>query len=114
MKRCCGVDDWGEEINPDVDFPFSHISHFSNIPNFPFYRFSNFPFFPRTISIMAKVDYLLHESSVGYALFEVVHQADVVGNRLRAVRDAMIDLSRFGKMVKLVSFAPFQYVRRQS
>ena len=59
---------------------------------------------------MAKVDYLLHESSVGYALFEVVYQADVVGNRLRAVRDAMIDLSRFGKMVKLVSFAPFQYV----
>jgi nucleolar protein 56 len=57
---------------------------------------------------MANVDYLLHESSVGYALFQVVHQADTVGNRLRAVRDAMNDLSKFGKMVKVVSFAPFQ------
>ncbi|KAI9788193.1 MAG: snoRNP complex protein nop56 [Peltula sp. TS41687] len=57
---------------------------------------------------MASIDYLLHESSVGYALFQVVHQADVVGNRSKAVRDAMNDLSKFGKMVKLVSFAPFQ------
>lgn len=59
---------------------------------------------------MSNIDYLLHESSVGYALFQVVHQPDVVGNRLQAVRDAMEDLSRFGKMVKLVSFAPFQLV----
>ena len=58
---------------------------------------------------MANVDYLLHESSVGYALFEVIHQADAVGNRLPTVRDAMNDLSKFGKMVKLVSFAPFKY-----
>ena len=57
---------------------------------------------------MANVDYLLHESSVGYALFQVIHQADVVGNRLQTVRDAMEDLSKFGKMVQLVSFMPFQ------
>lgn len=57
---------------------------------------------------MANIDYLLHETSVGYALFQVVHQADVVGNRSRAVRDAMTDLSKFGKMVKVISFAPFQ------
>lgn len=74
------------------------------------------------------VDYLLHESSVGYAVFQVVHQADTVGNRLKEVQDAvqvsqsrcggekakrltqMQDLSKFGKMIKLVSFAPFQYV----
>ena len=32
------------------------------------------------------VDFLLHESSVGYAIFQVVHQADAVGNRLREVQ----------------------------
>jgi nucleolar protein 56 len=58
----------------------------------------------------AAVDYLLHESSVGYAIFQVVHQADTVGNRLKEVQDAAQDLAKFGKMVKLVSFAPFQYV----
>jgi hypothetical protein len=35
------------------------------------------------------VNYLLHESSVGYALFEVVHQADSIGNRLKEVQDSM-------------------------
>ena len=57
---------------------------------------------------MSKIDYLLHETSVGYALFQVVHQADVVGNRLPAIRAAMSDLGKFGKMVKVASFAPFQ------
>ena len=61
----------------------------------------------------AAVDYLLHESSVGYAFFQVVHQADTVGNRLKEVQDAAQDLAKFGKMVKLVSFAPFQYVYTQ-
>ena len=73
------------------------------------------------------VDYLLHESSVGYAIFQVVHQPDTVGNRLKEVQDSVQvfcidraqtssgeivtffqDLAKFGKMVKLVSFAPFQ------
>ncbi|KAL2045512.1 hypothetical protein N7G274_001940 [Stereocaulon virgatum] len=53
------------------------------------------------------IDYLLHESSVGYAIFQVIHQADTVGNRLREVQDSVQDLAKFGKMVKLVSFAPF-------
>ncbi|KAI9831181.1 MAG: snoRNP complex protein nop56 [Phylliscum demangeonii] len=57
---------------------------------------------------MAHVDYLLHECAVGYALFEVLHQADVVGNRSKAVLDSKDDLSRFGKTVQLVSFVPFQ------
>lgn len=35
------------------------------------------------------VDYLLHESSVGYAIFQVVHQPDTVGNRLKEVQDAV-------------------------
>lgn len=59
---------------------------------------------------MSAVDYLLHESSVGYALFKVVHQADTIGNRLKEVQEAATDLSKFGKMVELVSFAPFQSV----
>ncbi|MCJ1481898.1 snoRNP complex protein nop56 [Schaereria dolodes] len=54
------------------------------------------------------VDYLLHESSVGYAIFQMVHQADTVGNRLKEVQNSVQDLAKFGKMVKLVSFAPFQ------
>lgn len=74
------------------------------------------------------VDYLLHESSVGYAIFQVVHQPDTVANRLKEVQESvqvicvdreevateeiltfLQDLAKFGKMVKLVSFAPFQY-----
>lgn len=59
---------------------------------------------------MSGVDYLLSESSVGYGLYQVVQQADTIGNRLKEVQDAANDLSKFGKMVKLVSFAPFQFV----
>ena len=54
------------------------------------------------------VDYLLHESSVGYAVFAVKLQADSIGARLKEVQDAHTDLAKFGKMVQLVSFAPFQ------
>ncbi|TVY84847.1 Nucleolar protein [Lachnellula suecica] len=57
---------------------------------------------------MSAVDYLLHESAVGYAIFKVVHQADTIGNRLKEVQDAGQDLAKFGKMVKLESFAPYR------
>ena len=57
---------------------------------------------------MSGIDYLLHESSVGYAIFAVKLQSDTVGARLKEVQDAHTDLARFGKMVQLVSFAPFQ------
>ncbi|KAG8630568.1 hypothetical protein KVT40_002187 [Elsinoe batatas] len=53
------------------------------------------------------VDYLLHESSVGYAVFKVTMQADSIGNRLKEVQQQSTELSKFGKMVSLVSFAPF-------
>lgn len=56
------------------------------------------------------IDYLLHESAVGYAIFHVEHQADTIGNRLKEVQDAGQDLAKFGKMVKLVNFAPYRYV----
>ncbi len=54
------------------------------------------------------IDYLLHESSVGYAVFSVRLQSDTIGARLKEVQDAQTDLARFGKTVQLVSFAPFQ------
>jgi hypothetical protein len=64
---------------------------------------------PTTLElIMANVNYLLYESAVGYAVFEVVYQADSVGLGLQEVRDSMRNLSRFGKMVKLVNFTPWQ------
>ncbi|KAI1614962.1 hypothetical protein EDD37DRAFT_401326 [Exophiala viscosa] len=53
-------------------------------------------------------DYLLHEGPMGYSLFKVALQADTVGNRLKEVQDSVQDLSRFGKMVDLVSFLPFE------
>jgi len=57
---------------------------------------------------MSAIDYLLHESALGYAIFQVVHQADTIGNRLKEVQDAGQDLAKFGKMVKLVNFAPYR------
>ncbi|KAG0647052.1 Ribosome biosynthesis sik1 [Hyphodiscus hymeniophilus] len=56
----------------------------------------------------ANVDYLLHESSVGYAIVQVVHQAETIGNRLKEVQDASQDLAKFGKMVKVVNFSPYR------
>lgn len=45
---------------------------------------------------------------MGYAVFQVVHQPETIGNRLKEVQDAGQDLSKFGKMVKLVNFAPYR------
>jgi nucleolar protein 56 len=53
-------------------------------------------------------DYLLYEAPMGYSLFKVVHQADTVGNRLKEVQEGVQDLAKFGKMVDLVSFLPFE------
>ncbi|KIW86856.1 uncharacterized protein Z519_12477 [Cladophialophora bantiana CBS 173.52] len=53
-------------------------------------------------------DFLLHEGPMGYSIFKVVHQADAVGHRLKEVQDGVQDLARFGKMVDLVSFLPFE------
>lgn len=57
---------------------------------------------------MSSIDYLLHESSVGYAVFNVRLASDTVGARLKEVQDAHTNLARFGKLIQLVSFAPFQ------
>ncbi|PHH83057.1 hypothetical protein CDD82_3715 [Ophiocordyceps australis] len=56
---------------------------------------------------MSHIDYALYEAPVGYAVFKVLHQPDAVGLKLKEVQEAAEDLSRFGKMVKLVNFTPF-------
>jgi nucleolar protein 56 len=56
-------------------------------------------------------DYLLFEAPMGYSLFKTVHQADTVGNRLKEVQEGVLDLAKFGKMVELVSFLPFEYAQ---
>lgn len=43
------------------------------------------------------VDYLLHESSLGYAIFKVAMQPDTVGNRLKEVQQKAGDLAHFGE-----------------
>lgn len=53
-------------------------------------------------------DFLLHEGPMGYSLFKVVHQPESVGNRLKEVQDGVQDLAKFGKMVNLQSFLPFE------
>ncbi|KAF2500024.1 Nop-domain-containing protein [Lophium mytilinum] len=52
-------------------------------------------------------DFLLLESPVGYSIFAVKMQADAIGSRLKEVQESAQDLAKFGKMVELVSFAPF-------
>ena len=54
-------------------------------------------------------DFVLYEGPLGYALFETKQSADVVGNRLKEVQAAAQDLAKFGKMVQLKSFLPFEY-----
>ncbi|XP_043725496.1 nucleolar protein 56-like [Telopea speciosissima] len=50
--------------------------------------------------------YLLYESASGYALF-LSHGIDEIGQNTEAVRSSVLDLNRFGKVVKLVAFNPF-------
>ncbi|GAB2269706.1 snoRNP complex protein nop56 [Dionaea muscipula] len=51
--------------------------------------------------------YLLFESSSGYALF-LAHGIDEIGQNTDAVRNSVADLNRFGKVVKLTAFHPFE------
>ncbi|XP_043723745.1 nucleolar protein 56-like [Telopea speciosissima] len=50
--------------------------------------------------------YLLYESASGYALF-LAHGIDEIGQNTEAVRSSVLDLNRFGKVVKLAAFHPF-------
>ncbi|PIN21972.1 Ribosome biogenesis protein - Nop56p/Sik1p [Handroanthus impetiginosus] len=51
--------------------------------------------------------YLLYESASGYGLF-LAHGIDEIGQNTEAVRSSVSDLNRFGKVVKLAAFSPFE------
>ena len=53
------------------------------------------------------ITHLLFESASGYAIFEVKLHEDV-GAKSLAVQESIMDLAKFGKMVNLLSFAPFK------
>ncbi|KAI1431333.1 pre-rRNA processing nucleolar protein-like protein Sik1 [Xylaria sp. CBS 124048] len=54
---------------------------------------------------MPHLDFILHESATGYALFKVVHQQDEIALRTEEVKKAADDLSKLGKMISLTSYA---------
>lgn len=54
-----------------------------------------------------QVNYVLFETASGYALFERL-QSEEIGAKLEEVQDTVQDLVKFGKMMKLKSFAPFK------
>ena len=57
---------------------------------------------------MAGLDYLLFEEATGYGIFKVLIQQDDIASRSKEVQEAAHDLSKFSKMIELVSFAPFK------
>lgn len=50
--------------------------------------------------------FLLFESASGYGLFEAT-KFDEIGNSVDEMQQSIIDVSRFGKNVKLIAFKPF-------
>lgn len=51
--------------------------------------------------------HVLFECAAGLAVFKVA-QVESIGSQTKQVQDAMTDLPSFGKMVQLLSFAPFK------
>lgn len=51
--------------------------------------------------------YLLYESASGYGLF-LAHGIDEIGQNTEAVRNSVVDLNRFGKVVRIAAFNPFE------
>lgn len=51
--------------------------------------------------------YILYESASGYGLF-AAHGIDEIGQNTEAVKNSVTDLNRFGKVVKLHAFSPFE------
>ncbi|KAJ3108968.1 snoRNP complex protein nop56 [Phlyctochytrium planicorne] len=55
----------------------------------------------------AGVLYVLYETAAGYALFERI-QSEEIGQNLEDVQKATQDLAKFGRYIKMKSFAPFK------
>lgn len=49
----------------------------------------------------------MFETASGYSLFERL-QSEEIGSKLESVQSSITDLSKFSKMLKLKSFAPFK------
>ncbi|ORX73272.1 Nop-domain-containing protein [Linderina pennispora] len=56
---------------------------------------------------MTNLTHVLYESASGYGLFEVM-QAEKIGAKLAEVQSTVLDISKFGKYVRIKSFAPFK------
>lgn len=50
---------------------------------------------------------MLFETASGYALFERL-QSEEIGSKLEQVQNNVLDLAKFGQIVKLKSFSPFK------
>ncbi|KAL5707394.1 snoRNP complex protein nop56 [Ranunculus cassubicifolius] len=51
--------------------------------------------------------YILHESASAYSLFQA-QGIDEIGQNTEAVKNSVVDLNRFGKVVKLLAFLPYE------
>lgn len=56
---------------------------------------------------MKMVMYTLFEHAAGYAAFKV-NSNEEIGALLPQVQQAVVDLERFGRIVKLIAFSPFK------
>lgn len=59
-----------------------------------------------------RIDYVLYDSSLGYAVFQVSHQVDGIALQTADYQNAIASLDKFGKTVKAAGFSPFRYVPR--
>lgn len=55
----------------------------------------------------AMATHVLYDSASGYAVFAIKQQEEV-GSKTKQVQDALQDISKFGKMVSLLTFSPFK------
>lgn len=51
--------------------------------------------------------YVLYEHATGYGVFKCIGAEDI-GSQIPEVQEAMLDLAKFGKILKLLAFSPFK------
>lgn len=51
--------------------------------------------------------FVLFESAHGYGLFERL-ESDEIGQNIDEIQQTMLDLAKFGKVIKLKAFVPFK------
>ena len=61
----------------------------------------------RSLLTATMASHVLFESASGYAVFEV-KQHEEIGAKTKDVQDSISDVSKFGKIVNLLSFSPFK------